>query len=348
MKQSEFDKLAQLTDSLSTVKQSLDDATAIVAAVSRSLDNISGDFVTYRNSITIDQPGPPPPPPPPTGTGFIQALPGGRVKRADGTPVVLRGPEALYNTSSASAMCSLVKSIGANCISVLFGNTDLTRTKAMLDAAKANNLILLFNPDQGGQRTWALQSATVNLLKQYESTLMLNLETELQPLQENWTASQWAADRIALVTALRNVGYKAPIRIGSPNQGRAPLFAFQVGLQVVAADPLHNVFFSCQEYWGQSYYQGLAGEPQGNAGRIKTIDDFAASPLCFLPGFDLTDDVGDTGESGLCDECQAKGVSYLHWALWSGDDDDLASSVQYTDLTSLGQKMKTRWLSEGH
>jgi hypothetical protein len=271
---------------------------------------------------------------------------------------VPRGLEGWYRptgnaptTKSAAVLCAAVKKMGANIFSPLVKTTNLTEIKALLDACRANNLICAFNPDQGGQLPFTIQPATVALLKQYEDILLLNLETELQGQQDGgYTGDQWVADRIVTVTALRNAGYKCPIRVGSPNGGRAPLYALTRGAEVLAADPLKNLFFACQLYWGANYYESLAGVPTGAAGRNAFVDAAKASSLCFLIGTDSTDDVGDTGEPAILDRVQLDDLGVMHWELLdfgSSSDDDVMQQDAVT-LTALGVTIQRRWLAEGH
>src|SRR5881628_58907 len=294
---------------------------------------------------------PPPPPPPPPPVGVLRALPGGKFADAAGKAKVLRGVESwAFGSTDLVKMCAAVKTLGANAVSPLFMGTDLTRLKALCEAVKSAGLVLCFNPDQGGQLGFMLSDGAVAVLKQYESTLVLNYDTELSGTQDGgYSASQWVSDMKALVAQVRAKGFKCPIRIGSPNAGRAPRYALDRGAEVLAADPEHNLVFACQVYWGTSYYQGLAGFGNGAAGRAAFLAAAAASPVCFLVGFDATDDAGDTGEPAMCDQCQALGLSYQHWELADpdGSDDDLVQGDLAT-LTTLGRSLQARWRAESH
>lgn len=353
MKQAEFDALSALIGRLALADKSLADAQNALSSAQKTLDVVVADCNSFKAGVVVDPvvTPPPPPPPPPPPTGVIRALPGGGFTNAAGNPLVIRGVESwAFTNTNLNAMCAAVKTLGANCVSPLFMGTDLTRLKALCEAAKSNGLLLAFNPDQGGKLTFMLSDGAVNILKQYEDRLILNYNTELSGTQDGgYTSSQWVNDSKTLVTLVRARGFKCPIRIGSPNAGRAPRYALDRGAEVLAADSEHNLVFACQVYWGTGYYQGLAGFPNGAIGRAAFITAAKNSPVCFLLGFDSTDDVGDTGEPAMMDRCQELGMSYQHWELADpdGSDDDLVAGDLVT-LTPLGRSIQARWRAEGH
>lgn len=273
----------------------------------------------------------------------------GKLLDAAGAPFVVRGAESWFgNSADPVGHVAQFVTIHANTMSPLVTTTNLAKVKALLDAARTAKLVMFFNPDQGGQRTFLLQAATVALLKQYEATLVLNLETELSQydVQTASQASAWVADRQAMVRALRAAGYRCPIRIGSPNSGRSPSWALSRGAEILAADPEKNVFFAFQEYWGESWYENINGFVAGDVGRLAALRACAAGPLCFVVGFDATDDVGDTHEPLLRNAARDAGLGYLHWEMVDpgGSDDDVFTGSGA--LTDVGKALAAQFAAE--
>jgi len=67
------------------------------------------------------------------------------------------------------------------------------------------------------------------------------------------TTAQWVADAKAVVSQFRAAGYTAPLYILPDTYGRDLPAILKYGASIEASDPLHNVVFGWQAYWGVSY-----------------------------------------------------------------------------------------------
>lgn len=260
---------------------------------------------------------------PPTGARPRAYLDGGKVlKTKSGNAFTIRGIEVSYDNDCVTlgpvGVCKLVKALGGNTISPLFsdGNGDLSKVKAICDAALAEGLFVLVNADHQeteGGREWLCAPGMVTLLNGYSH---VGLECEIETPEVS-TNAQWVAGAKSLLNAVRAAGHKSILKVGAPQGGRRVEFPLQAGAEVFAADPEKATVFTTQLYWGQtgSWYQGQAGVTNGLAGSKQALQMIAASPLCFVLGFDWEDDGGTTGELELITEAHRLGLHYQHWEL---------------------------------
>lgn len=283
---------------------------------------------------------------------------GNTLRLKSGEAVILRGYEMMYGPGSlgvgAVEYCRRMKALGANCIAPLFrpegGANSINSVKALCDAARAEGLIMGVNADHAGSRDWLRNSQMVTLLNGYDN-LYLCTNVETGDIETN---QQWFDFVRTVITDVRNMGYKMPVKLGTPQFGRHVKYVVSAGAQALELDPLKQIIFTWQAYWkagslGNWSYQGENGfmPPPGQPGVEGTkaaIRAVAKLPVCTVIGLDWEDDVGPTGWVELATECQAQGVSFNHWVITNDGNlpgnNVLGSSQTLESITPNGRVMR--------
>jgi uncharacterized protein YndB with AHSA1/START domain len=346
-----------------------DQATADRAALTVQLATAQAQVATLTAEVArlqallaaIPPVGPPVVVPPPVNTGRVRLyVDGNKLRTKNGTAFQVRGIEHMYGVDEFNVgpaqIVDRLKALGANSVGPLFqgANGSVARVKAYLDAARAAGLVVGVNGDhQTGGRAWLTDPAMVTLLNGYDH-VFLQLEVETDSVNSD---AQWVTGATSLVTVLRTAGHKSVIKVGAPQGGRRVEYALRAGAQVLAADPERQLIFTWQAYWGEAtsstWYQSQAGKVGGLQGTLSAIDDVAASPLCFLIGFDWQDDIGTTGELTLMDRAHARGLNYQHWVL-AGDGTLVGNNLldrfdwtrSLTSITPNGLLIQAKLLSQ--
>jgi hypothetical protein len=248
-------------------------------------------------------------------------------------------------------------------IGPLYKFLDMNKVKAHLDACKAANVVCAVNGDHLGQdtgvpgREWFCRSGTVELLNKYDN-IILQCETEIDDQDGDISAEEWVAYATEMVRLFRTAGHMAPIKVGSPFSGRDPRHALSHGKLVLEADPLKNVIFTWQAYWGTDpnagwTFQQECGFPRPTAadpikGHKACSDAILASGLCFIVGLDAMDDIGATGYVAHAQYLHSLGIGWQFWCL-SGDGRGSNLTYGYLDntTTAYGAALKPLFMSQG-
>lgn len=288
----------------------------------------------------------------------------GKVLRTkNGDPLILRGYEMMYGPGSMSIgpveYCRRMKALGANCIAPLFqtsgGANTVGAVKALCDAARAEGLIMGVNADHAGSRTWLRNPQLVALLNSYDN-LYLCTNVETGSIETN---QQWLDFVREVITDVRSMGYKMPVKLGTPQFGRHVKYVISAGAQALELDPLKQIIFTWQAYWkagslGTWSYQLENGfmPPSGQLGVEGTraaIRALAKSPVCTVIGLDWEDDVGPTGWVELATECDLQGMSFNHWVICNDGNlpgnNVLGSEQTLGSITTNGRQMQAWMLS---
>lgn len=270
-------------------------------------------------------------PPAPTGpTGTPEPIRtglfvlNGRLWTKKGIEVKLRGIEMMagqdaFNVGYPTLMTTL-KGLGANCVSPLFQGSfgSIERVRQFCEAARQAGLIVGVNADhQPNGRSWLNTGGMVELLNAFDH-VFLECEVETDNVR---TTDEWVAQASSLVRSVREVGHKHPLKVGAPLGGRQAKYPLAGGKRVLDADPLKNTLFTWQAYWKAATttgwsYQSDNGFRTGIEGTKEALTACANSGLCFIPGFDWRDDVGETGALELMAHAHTLGLSYQFWVLF--------------------------------
>ncbi len=292
----------------------------------RTPEQIATDLRSLADEVALlELPDEPPPPPPPTRAGLYTD--GTKLRTRHGAELRLRCVELMVNGNAAgfpggflALLGKLKADVGANATSPLLQGTQgsVAQVKAYCDASLSLGMVVGVNADhQDAGRDWLLQPAMVALLKTYPHVYLVS---EV----ETYGDGDWQTAESAKVAALRAAGYTCPIKAGTHGGGRDVKYPLAAAPAVLAADPLHNVVFTWQAYWkaatGGWQYSEANGFVAGIVGTRAALSACVNKGVCFIPGFDHSDNVGNTGSlvspSGptLVDHAGAIGMSTAWWA----------------------------------
>lgn len=260
--------------------------------------------------------------PPPTGrTGLY--VDGRFLKDPCGQTITIRGYEQPVGRSLLEADGGIpeMARTGANYARLLVQipphSTSIPSVNTLqtyIDLARQNGMLLelSLNDGSGGDAVYNRQDVKSILFGDEDVVVIHGIGESQQGTDDGWVNEQ--RNRI---TRLRNYGYKHVIFSGSRDHGRNPHTVLNRGADVLNADPLRNVHFLVQLYWGDNssrvnYYEREYGMTVEQA-----LDRFAASSLAIQAGL-LSDDSCCSSypwidfESAMT-RAQTNRVSWLWW-----------------------------------
>jgi mannan endo-1,4-beta-mannosidase len=141
--------------------------------------------------------------------------------------------------------------------------------------------------------------------------------------------ARWKSESISTINRFRQAGYKAPIDIQTTTFGRDPNPIIRSGQVVFNADPLRNIIFGCQMYWGD-WYTGLYGMTIAEG-----CQRFASLNYPVQVGACPSDCNDDCGRQAW-DESFKNGLGCMWWS-WTGDEFELSGNGNFNNLTADGQ-----------
>jgi hypothetical protein len=309
---------------------------------------------------------PPPPPvvvPPPVAQRSGLYVDGSKLRTRFGAELRLRVIEVMLNGNlkayGYARFLQDMKALGFNGVSPLFEGSfgSLDEVKAFCDAALVLNLVVGVNADHqyrflpGGTQGWVVQSTVVGGVTRYPLVELLNsyphvylvcdVETYVEDAKDA-SLPTWVASEKAKFGRFLAAGLRCPIKAGTHGGGRDVRYPLAKGAEIVALYP--NALFTFQEYWkaapGASWYYQWGNKADGGsfsdglAGSKEALAACAASGLCFVVGFDVRDNVGDTGEAELIDTATRLGLSWAHWAA-TGDNSNSENNLRDWDFKAL-------------
>lgn len=232
-------------------------------------------------------------PPPPPRTGLY--VDGRFLKDPCGQTVTIRGYEQPVGRGLLEADAGIpeMAKTGANYARLLVqipphatSVPSVNTLQTYIDLARANGMLveLSLSDGSGGDAVYNRQDVK-NVLFGDEDVVIIHGIGESQ----QGTDAAWVSEATNRITRMRGYGYKHVIFAGSRDFGRNPHTVLNRGAEVLAADPLRNVHFLVQLYWGDNsaranYYEQLYGMTVEQA-----LDRFAASNLAIQSGL-LSDD----------------------------------------------------------
>jgi hypothetical protein len=157
------------------------------------------------------------------------------------------------------------------------------------------------------------------------------------------TTAQWVADAKAVVSQFRAAGYTAPLYILPDADGRDLPAILKYGASIEASDPLHNVVFGWQAYWGVSYKNSSITDPMTDTtsyyqhlyhmSLAQAMREVAKAPFPIQIGLTYySDPFVDPTEivpyNQLMTLAQQDNIGWLWWD-WSLDNESLVLGGQY-------------------
>lgn len=297
---------------------------------------------------------------------------GAWVKGPCGDSLILRGINyAPYNWGygpDESNISEIAKS-GANCVRLVWYNDtfdetanavyqDYNKLESVLEECIEHDLIpilelhdLTCDPDTAfllQYTDWYLQDEILDLIVEFEHSLILNLFNEALHVQ--WTYDAVLAEQQFFNTyrdailKLRMADIRVPIMIDGADCGINLWSLANVASALINEDPLSNLIFSSHAYWAE-----YANEPQEMDAIIQNAVDHNF-PLVIgeLPNFQDDFATGvpnpcfyDINYEYLADLCKAQNIGWMVWS-WDRDicaDRQMSVDGSFDNLTAFGDDM---------
>jgi mannan endo-1,4-beta-mannosidase len=237
-----------------------------------------------------------------------------------GSRVVVRGAEQVFwdATWLSTSFVAEVGRSGANTVRILpyylratpTGEppSTLVQIEDMIRQGINAGMLVDVAIDGGTDYAVYLRPEIRSLLRRYERWVVIHAKGESYEASD----AAWAVASSTVVRALRGAGYRAPLYVMSRAGGRNLPTLLNQGAAVVAADPLHNVVFGWQAYWGSDQaYQNEYGMSLTDAMRRA-----AAAPFPIQVGL-------------------------IHR---SDPEQGSAQTIPYAELMGLSQELQLGWL----
>jgi mannan endo-1,4-beta-mannosidase len=290
------------------------------------------------------------------GNSTPAAMPGDTWKAKDGAlydscgeKVVLRGINhpTLYVDRKGDALGEIAKT-GANAVRLFWyakNNVKITEAESAISTSIKNGMVPILEMHDSTCK-WDLDpivsywtsADAVNLIKKYQSHLIVNIANETSPPNANEFKSKYSD----VVNKMRSAGIHVPLMIDGGNCGRDYNVLLSQGEALVAADPDHNLIFSGHLY-----------DRMNDASYGKLFTDAAAKKLTFVVGEFAHKQPPGCGSmldyGALISQADKNGVGWLAWS-W-GDNDpntdwnsdcgefDMASTFSFDSLRGWGKEV---------
>ena len=268
---------------------------------------------------------------------------GRRLLDTCGEPFVVRGVEQVFGNqlppgNDWDGLIEQIAASGVNAVRVLAGTDTLgiDDVDALLSIAHEKQMIAYVTPYGNEATRWLEHEPVRTMLAKHEKYIIIDAFGE--PTFDD--RDRFVEESIATIQNVRSWGYEVPLTVTANQFGRDLPSLFELGSEIVAADPLHNVILGWQAYWGSNnYYQehyGLSLE--------QAVDAVAAAPFPIQLGLDrITDFPSDqTADFGtLMSKTAEHGVGWLWWDWYNpyGNENNLTQNGAATSLTATGNSV---------
>ena len=240
-----------------------------------------------------------------------------------GVPVVLRGVNkmAVFLDRKGDSFPEIA-SVGANVVRFMWlSSVPASEAVQTIQRAVDSGLIPMwelhdatgdFSKMSTVESFWT-NPATVTVLKQFESRLLVNLANEAGQTVADPT---WTSTYQSLIGKLRTAGLRMPFVVDAAGYGRNVEQLLKLAPTVLANDPLKNVIFSWHVYDSGS----------SQSARIDTaIQTAATNKLAFIIGEFGSVSPGACGNAvpwqKVITAAEANGIGYLPWS-WDNQNSD--------------------------
>jgi mannan endo-1,4-beta-mannosidase len=266
-----------------------------------------------------------------------------------GEKVVLRGINhpTLYVDRKGDALTEIAKT-GANAVRLFWYakmGVKISEAESAISNSIKNGMVPILEMHDSTCK-WDLDpivsywtsAEAVNLIKKYQSHLIVNIANETSPPSANEFKSKYSD----VVNKLRSAGIHVPLMIDGGNCGRDYNVLLSQGEALVAADPDHNLIFSGHLY-----------DRMNDASYGKLFTDAAAKKLTFVVGEFAHKQPPGCGSmldyTALISQADKNGVGWLAWS-W-GDNDpntdwnsdcgefDMATTFSFDTLRGWGKEV---------
>lgn len=256
-----------------------------------------------------------------------------------GKPFVTRGVEQIFGEQlpQGNDWLGLIHEIsdsGVNAVRILVGESlGSDDVDALLDVVAEHGMVGYITPYGNDNMGWLSRSDVKAVLAKHEKYIIIDAFGE--PTFDD--RERFLADSIASIQRVRDMGYRVPLTVTANQFGRDLPSLFELGPQIVAADPLGNTVLGWQAYWGSSgYYHQHYGMSFEQA-----LDAIALAPFPIQLGLDRVTDYpsSETADFGaLMSATEEHGVGWLWWDWYNpyGNENNLTENGNVDRLTATG------------
>ncbi|HWO13300.1 MAG TPA: hypothetical protein VNN80_27555 [Polyangiaceae bacterium] len=257
-----------------------------------------------------------------------------------GNVFVARGVEQIFGEQlpRGNDWPELVEQIsesGVNAVRILAG-TDTLETSdvdALLDVVAEAGMVAYITP-YGDEGTYWLEHQEVReMLAEHEKYIIIDAFGE--PTFDD--RERFLEESTAAIERVRRWGYRVPLTVTANQYGRDLPSIFELGPQIVAADPLGNTILGWQAYWGSSGYYN----ERYDLSFEEALDAISRASFPIQLGLDhVTDSASETADFGaLMSASEEHGVGWLWWDWYNpyGDENNLSEDGSADNLTPTGR-----------
>lgn len=266
---------------------------------------------------------------------------GRRLLDACGNVFVTRGVEQIFGNQLPEGndwlgLLNQIAASGVNAMRILVGS-DTLRTSdvdALLNAVAAHNMVAYVGPYGSEGQGWLAHADVKTMLDKHKAYILIDAFGE--PTFDD--RDRFVSEASASLKRIRDMGYTVPLTVTANQFGRDLPSIFELGPQILAADPLHNTVFGWQAYWSTNgYYQNTYGYSLEEG-----VAAAAAAPFPVQLGLDrVTDFPSDvTADFGtLMNATEANGIGWLWWDWYNpyGNENSLTQDGTAANLTPTGR-----------
>jgi hypothetical protein len=257
-----------------------------------------------------------------------------------GNVFVTRGVEQIFGDQlpRGNDWLGLIEEIsesGVNAVRILAGTDtlDTSDVDALLGVVRDSGMVAYITPYGDENTRWLERQAVRAMLAKHEKYIIIDAfgEPTFDDLERFLSESTDAIRRV------RSWGYRVPLTVTANQYGRDLPSLFDLGPQIVAADPLGNTILGWQAYWGANgYYHERYGMSFDEA-----MDAISRAPFPIQLGLDRVTDYpsSETADFGaLMSAAEAHGVGWLWWDWYNpyGNENDLSEDGSAASLTATG------------
>jgi hypothetical protein len=265
---------------------------------------------------------------------------GRRLLDTCGNPFVTRGVEQVFGNqlpqgNDWAGLLEQIAASGVNAVRILAGTDTLSLADVdnLLDVVAEHGMVAYVTPYGDDAMHWLEGEDVRAMLAKHEKYILIDAFGE--PTFDD--REKFLADSTDAIRTVRSWGYRVPLTVTANQFGRDLPSLFELGEQIVAADPLNNTVLGWQAYWGSNgYYQEHYGMSFEEA-----VDTIAGAPFPIQLGLDRITDFpsAQTADFGtLMTKTQEHGVGWLWWDWYNpyGNENNLTENGSATSLTATG------------
>lgn len=269
-----------------------------------------------------------------------------------GEKVVMRGVEAGHATPywvDGSNTVSEIAKTGSNTVRILvsyppadkygsdLGYLNMQQTENLIKLALSKQMLPDVAIGDNRPETF-LKPEVKEVLMRYQDKIVIHALGE----QTQGNVNQWVTDSKAGIASLRAAGYTAPLFVLANDYGRNLPTILNRGKEVFDSDPLKNVVFGWQAYWGQpgNYYQNLYGMSL-DQGMARVRDFPYPIQVGLMRNSEVWIDPSQIVDYKLAmTRAKEYEISWLWWD-WviSQSSGSISTSGSYSNLSSVGREV---------